>query len=167
MTEPAIVSKDSGVEAAAWSSLCCFGGWEPLQMLCRKVHLFQSSRGLQNGLGQKCFYWMLGVLIIGSSTPATSRTPLSAPEAAKGGCYLTHWTLHTWQKLEIKEATVLLASARVFWVAVALGGTGGCEQAWDAEPTARARPPFSTVSWQHVLPFMNSCFVSAAMSINF
>lgn len=34
MTRPAIASKDSGVEAAAWSSLCCLGGQEPLQMLC-------------------------------------------------------------------------------------------------------------------------------------
>lgn len=51
MTRPAFASKDSGVEAAAWSSLCCLGGQEPLQMLCSMERcLFQSSRGLQDAL---------------------------------------------------------------------------------------------------------------------
>lgn len=54
-------------------------------MLCGKAYLFQSSGRLQNGLGQKCLYGMLVVLTIGLRTPATSRTPLSAPEAAKEG----------------------------------------------------------------------------------
>lgn len=58
MTKPAIASKDSGVEAAAWSSLCCLGGQEPLQMhimLYGEVHLFQSSRGLQDALDGSAF----------------------------------------------------------------------------------------------------------------
>lgn len=42
MTRLAITSKDSGVEAAAWSSLCCLGGREALQMLCGKVHPFRA-----------------------------------------------------------------------------------------------------------------------------
>lgn len=51
MTRPAIASKDSGVEAAAGSSLCCLGGQEPLQMPCSVERcLFQSSRGLQDAL---------------------------------------------------------------------------------------------------------------------
>lgn len=129
----------------------------PAGALRKSVHLFQSSRGLHSGLRQKCFYWMLGILTIGSGTPATSRTPLSAPEAAKeGATWLTGLFTHD-KSLKLRRPRPLLASARVFWVAVVLGGTGSCEQAWDAEPTTRTRPPFSTVSWQHVLPFMNSC----------
>lgn len=57
MTKPAIASKDSGVEAAAWSSLCCLGGQEPLQMLCsmKRCISFQSSRGLQDALDGSAF----------------------------------------------------------------------------------------------------------------
>lgn len=43
MTKPAIASKDSGVEAAAWSSLCCLGGQEPLQMLCSMERCISSG----------------------------------------------------------------------------------------------------------------------------
>lgn len=46
MTKPAIASKDSGVEAAAWSSLCCLGGREPLQVPCGKVCISSKAAGV-------------------------------------------------------------------------------------------------------------------------
>lgn len=55
MTRLAITSNDSGVEAAAWSSLCCLGGREALQMLCGKVHLFRATGGLHNALDGSAF----------------------------------------------------------------------------------------------------------------
>lgn len=49
MTKPAIASKDSGVEAAAWSSLCFLGGREPLQMPRGKVCISSKTAGSAQG----------------------------------------------------------------------------------------------------------------------
>lgn len=46
MTKPAIASKDSGVEAAAWSSLCCLGGRSPCRCPAEKCASSSKAAGV-------------------------------------------------------------------------------------------------------------------------
>lgn len=45
MTKPAVASKDSGVEAAAWSSLCCLGGRSPCRCPAEKCASLPKQQG--------------------------------------------------------------------------------------------------------------------------
>lgn len=90
MTTPASSTKDSCAEVPAPGSLlsaaaeACISFYRYLNGGARLFHYRRFSAD-SIGQGEVFFIECLEFLISGSSTPATSRTPPSAPDAAKEG----------------------------------------------------------------------------------
>lgn len=120
--------------------------------------------------GRSVFYWMLRFFLIsGSSTPATSRTPMSAPDAAKEGDTWLDWLFTQITKAWSWGVPSCCWSphgcsglSRIKW-------TGGCE-CCDVQPTTSCAGglPFPYYQLTVYNAFYELLFfASAAMFIHF